>query len=124
MFLFIFESIGTSELLLIGIVALIFLGPRKLPQMARTLGKMMAEFRRTTDEFKSTWEREVNFEENEPPPSVPHLSGPAAEPADTALSAPPEIRAIESAEFNKIRAENAEPATTKDDQGTDKKNWF
>jgi sec-independent protein translocase protein TatB len=52
-FLFILESIGTSELLLIGIIALIFLGPRKLPQIARTVGKMMSEFRNTTNEFKS-----------------------------------------------------------------------
>lgn len=63
MYLFIFESIGTSELLLIGIIALIFLGPRKMPEIARKIGKIMAEFRSTTQEFKSTWEREVNFEE-------------------------------------------------------------
>lgn len=63
MFLFIFESIGTSELILIGIIALIVLGPRKLPQMAKTIGKTMADFRQTTNDFKSTWEREVNFEE-------------------------------------------------------------
>jgi sec-independent protein translocase protein TatB len=60
-FLFILESIGTSELLLIGIIALIFLGPRKLPQIARTIGKTMADFRKTTSEFKSTWEKEVDF---------------------------------------------------------------
>lgn len=63
MFLFIFESIGTSELILIGLVALIIFGPRKLPQIAKTVGKTMADFRRTTQDFKSTWEREVNFEE-------------------------------------------------------------
>ena len=63
MFLFIFESIGTSELLMIGVVALMFLGPRRLPELARKLGKIMAEFRSTTNEFKQTWEREVNFEE-------------------------------------------------------------
>jgi sec-independent protein translocase protein TatB len=62
LFLFIFESIGTSELLLIGVIALIFLGPRKLPEIARKIGKIMAEFRSTTQEFKSTWEREVNLE--------------------------------------------------------------
>ena len=45
MYLFILESIGTSELLLIGLVALIFLGPRKLPDLARTLGKVMNEAR-------------------------------------------------------------------------------
>lgn len=65
MFLFIFESIGTSELILIGIIALVVFGPRKLPQFARTIGKTMAEFRRTTNEFKETWEKEVNFEEEE-----------------------------------------------------------
>ena len=65
MFLFIFESIGTSELVLIGIVALIFLGPRKLPDIAKMIGKYMAEFRNTTNEFKATWEREVNFEQEE-----------------------------------------------------------
>lgn len=61
MFLFILESIGTSELILIGVIALIFLGPRKLPGIARTIGKYMAEFRKTTSDFKSTWEKEVDF---------------------------------------------------------------
>ena len=65
MFFFILESIGTQELVLIGIVALIFLGPRQMPQIARKIGKIMSEFRSTTQEFKSTWEREVNLEEEE-----------------------------------------------------------
>jgi len=61
-YLFILESIGTSELILIGLVALIVFGPRKLPEFAKMLGKARNEFRRTTDEFKDTWEREVDFE--------------------------------------------------------------
>lgn len=65
MYLFILESIGTSELLLIGLVALIFFGPRKLPEFARTLGKLMNEFRRSSNEFKQTWEREVASEVNQ-----------------------------------------------------------
>jgi len=52
-----------QELILIGAIALIVFGPRKLPQMARTAGKMMAEFRKATSDFKETWEREVDFEE-------------------------------------------------------------
>ncbi|MBA2620004.1 MAG: twin-arginine translocase subunit TatB [Acidobacteria bacterium] len=63
-YLFIFESIGTSELMLIGLVALIVFGPRKLPELARTLGKTMTEFRRSTDEFKRTWQQEVDLEED------------------------------------------------------------
>lgn len=62
MFLFIFESIGTSELILIAGVALIVFGPRKLPQMAKTIAKTMAEFKNATNEFKSTWEKEANFD--------------------------------------------------------------
>ncbi len=61
-YLFIFESIGTSELMLIGLVALIVFGPRKLPELARTLGKTINEFRRSTDDFKRSWEREVDLE--------------------------------------------------------------
>lgn len=64
MFLLILESIGTSELILIAVVALIVFGPRKLPQMAKTLGKTMADFRSATNEFKTTWEREVAFEDD------------------------------------------------------------
>lgn len=63
MFLLILESIGTPELILIGIVALILFGPRKLPQMAKTIGKTMAEFRSATNEFKTTWEKEAALEE-------------------------------------------------------------
>ena len=76
MFLLILESIGTSELILIGLVALIFFGPRKLPELARTLGKMMNEFRRSTSEFKQTWEKEVaseinQFKDEDAPTTIP-----------------------------------------------------
>lgn len=59
MFLFIFEGLGTSELLLILVVALVIFGPRKLPQLSRSLGKSLADFKRASDDFKQTWEKEV-----------------------------------------------------------------
>jgi sec-independent protein translocase protein TatA len=62
MLLLIFESIGAPELLVIVVVALIIFGPRKLPDLSRSLGKSLAEFRRHSDEFKRTWEREVEME--------------------------------------------------------------
>ncbi len=61
--LLIFESIGMSELILIGIVALIIFGPRKLPQMARKAGKTMNDLRKVTNEFKDTWRKEVDLSE-------------------------------------------------------------
>ncbi len=60
MVLLIGESVGWQELILIGILALIIFGPRKLPEMGRKIGKYMAEFRRATAEFKATWESEVS----------------------------------------------------------------
>jgi TatA/E family protein of Tat protein translocase len=58
-FLFIFEGLGTSELFLILIVALVLFGPRKLPQLSRSLGKSLANFKRASEDFKQTWEKEV-----------------------------------------------------------------
>jgi Tat protein translocase TatB subunit len=62
-FLLILESLGSTELLFILAMALIFFGPRKLPQLSRSLGKSMAEFRKASEDFKRTWDREANLEE-------------------------------------------------------------
>ncbi len=50
-------GIGMPELLLILVLALIVLGPKKLPELARALGKGMAEFRRATDELKEEFKQ-------------------------------------------------------------------
>jgi Tat protein translocase TatB subunit len=57
-----FGTLGGPELILIFVVALIVFGPRKLPDIGKSLGKMMAEFRRASNEFKSTIESEVEAE--------------------------------------------------------------
>lgn len=56
-------SLGFPELLLIFAVALIVFGPRKLPEIGRTLGKALGEFRKATDDLKNTIEREVRADE-------------------------------------------------------------
>ena len=62
MFALILESLSSTELLFILVIALVFFGPRKLPQLARSMGKGLAEFRKASDDFKRTWEREVAME--------------------------------------------------------------
>jgi Tat protein translocase TatB subunit len=109
LFLFIFENIGTSELLLVGIVALIFLGPRKLPEMARKMGKMMADFRATTNEFKSTWQREVDFEDEARAIRTGELGEPSGVARENSILGPaaanvatPEIRSIDREAFERL----------------------
>jgi len=119
-FLFIFESIGTQELLLIGIIALIFLGPRRMPDMARKLGKMMSEFRNATSEFKTTWEREVNFEEEtnalktgdlaDPPEPIPRENS-ILPPAADGVPEEPSIRPADPSLFDNLELEPAPEST-------------
>lgn len=137
MFIFILESLGTSELILIGIIALMFLGPRKLPGMARKAGKMMAEFRGTASEFKETWQREVNFEEEAKLLNIKELDDEAS--GETRVSVKPEraemtapaVKEVDASRFTDLidAGKPAIPAhvpETKlhDDIGNDKKNWL
>ena len=58
-----FGSLGIQELVLVFLVILIVFGPRRIPEIGRTLGKALAEFRKATDDLKGTIEREVRLEE-------------------------------------------------------------
>lgn len=132
MFLFIFESIGWQELILIGVIALIVFGPRKLPQFARTAGKLMAEFRKATSDFKETWEREVDFEEYkrdfekdlldpEPKTIAKNKENPVKQLAE------PEIREIRQEDFERrLQAEPVESKTEPEPvkSATGKQDWL
>ena len=87
--LFVFEFLGTTELLVIALVALILFGPRKLPEIGRTVGKGLAEFRRASDDFKRTWEYEVELERRKETAEAGADSAPAAEAVDDASPPPP-----------------------------------
>ena len=58
-----FGSIGMPELIIIFVIALIVFGPRKLPELGRSLGKSLAEFKRASNELRSTLEDEIRLEE-------------------------------------------------------------
>jgi len=55
-------GLGMPEVVLILVIALIVFGPRKLPELGKSLGQAMSQFRKASDEFKRTWEQEVEFE--------------------------------------------------------------
>lgn len=82
-----FGSLGVPELLLIFAVILIVFGPRRIPEIGRTLGKALGEFRKATDDLKNTIEREVRIEELKKitPPSLEEMLTP---PESVSRSAP------------------------------------
>ena len=79
------EFIGTTELIVIAVVALLVFGPRKLPEIGRTIGRSLAEFKRASEDFKRTWEYEVDMERSESAarvePASAHAALPEGEPA-------------------------------------------
>jgi sec-independent protein translocase protein TatA len=58
-----FGSVGTPELIIIFVIALIVFGPRKLPELGKSLGKSLAEFKRASNELKNTLDEEIRSEE-------------------------------------------------------------
>jgi TatA/E family protein of Tat protein translocase len=57
-------SLGMQEIIVIFVLALIVFGPRKLPELGKTLGKGLAEFKKASNELKQTWEEEVAKEKD------------------------------------------------------------
>lgn len=66
-------SLGMPEILMILVIALIIFGPRKLPELGKSLGQSLAQFRRASEDFKRQWEDEVALERQRiaPPPPEP-----------------------------------------------------
>lgn len=102
-----FGSLGLPELMLIFIVALIVFGPKRLPEIGKTLGKALGEFKKATEDLKTSIEREVRVEELkqipasmaippvesvsrvEPPSAVAAIEAPPAAPSEpTPATAP------------------------------------
>jgi TatA/E family protein of Tat protein translocase len=73
---YMFGSVGVPELIIIFTIALIIFGPRKLPELGKSLGRSLAEFKRASNELKNTLDEEIRLEERrsaerQQPPRVP-----------------------------------------------------
>ena len=83
-----FGSIGMPELLIIFTVALIVFGPRKLPELGRSLGKSLQEFKRASNELKHTLDEEISLEDKQR--TEPATLGAPTDPAMIESPAAPE----------------------------------
>jgi sec-independent protein translocase protein TatA len=81
-----FGSIGMPELIIIFVIALIIFGPRKLPELGRSLGKSLAEFKRASNELRNTLEEEIRIDEQR---TTTEAAKPQGTPATTAATPTP-----------------------------------
>ena len=140
MYLIILDSLGSIELLFIAIMALVFFGPRKLPQISRTIGKNLAEFRRASEDFKRTWEREVALEEFKQDPddrslmsyddnSILSSDENAEKSEEVTPEAAPELSVEAQPETKTVEPHGSAPAidttnTTTQSEPLSKQNWL
>ena len=101
-------DIGLQEMLVIGVLALLVFGPSKLPELGRMVGRAMREFRRASDEFRSTVETNLHINDLDPPPPEAVVT-----PSGVSDSAPPpsELEPIgpETASVTAAEPEHGEP---------------
>jgi TatA/E family protein of Tat protein translocase len=80
-------DIGLQEMLVIGVLALLVFGPSKLPELGRMFGRALREFRRASDEFRSTVETNLHINDFDTSPPAPE--SPAVTSSEAATSALP-----------------------------------
>jgi len=107
-------NLGMPEIIMILVIALIIFGPRKLPELGKTLGQSLAQFRKASDDFKRQWEDEVVSEKRRLESDLASEPARASEQAataadDSSANAPPTDQHTANAIGGMAAAE--EPAT-------------
>jgi len=104
-------DIGLQEMLVIGVLALLVFGPSKLPELGRMVGRAMREFRRASDEFRSTVESNLHINDLDPPPPEPVPAVPIGTTTATATPLPSEVEPVspETTTVSAPESEHGEP---------------
>jgi TatA/E family protein of Tat protein translocase len=100
-------NLGWTEILIILVIALIVFGPRKLPELGKSLGQSLAQFRRASEDFKRTWEDEVEIEKRRIEAPEPY---PAGVEGDTVYYATDPTDSTESSESTESSDSSSSPA--------------
>jgi Tat protein translocase TatB subunit len=101
-------DIGLQEMLVIGVLALLVFGPSKLPELGRMVGRAMREFRRASDEFRSTVESNLHINDLDPP--TPEPAPVPAQASSTPAPLPSELEPVSPETTTPVtEAESAEP---------------
>jgi sec-independent protein translocase protein TatA len=85
-----FGSIGMPELIIILVIALIIFGPRKLPELGKSLGRSLNEFKRASTDLQNTLEQEIKLEEQKEPPKTPPPDTTTGDTAEGTVSRSPD----------------------------------
>jgi sec-independent protein translocase protein TatA len=102
-------DIGLQEMLVIGVLALLVFGPSKLPELGRMVGRAMREFRRASDEFRSTVETNLHLNDLDPVPPPPEAVAATTDATATPLPSELEPLAPEAAPVPAREPEAGEP---------------
>jgi sec-independent protein translocase protein TatA len=101
-------DIGLQEMLVIGVLALLVFGPSKLPELGRMVGRAMREFRRASDEFRSTVESNLHINDLDPP--TPEPAPVPAQASSTPAPLPSELEPVSPETTTPVaEVENGEP---------------
>jgi len=106
-------SLGLPEMIFIFVLALLIFGPKKLPEIGRTVGKGLAEFRKASGELKRTLNAEMALDETPTPPQLrPRRVDTSAETAAADAAPAPQMRVPETAVPSSAPGRSEAPAAT------------